>query len=369
MLHIKHFFCLAGPCTLSIKNRNSRRHALLRCRRILIVLSGFLLLPGACFSLAAPRAAPEGVEIRVTAEPKTATVGDRIRIDLDIIMPQGCRVEIPEPEGRFGDFIILDFFQGPVPVDSGKSDHPAQMTGQPAEVFQRHRARIIAALYKTGSFTFPKIPVCVTDNEGGKIEIQSPSIEIEIRSVLTEDEPALRDLKEQADIPEPSRLWLWVLLLIAVCALGTAAFYLRRKHRARTLPVPAMPARNPLDRAESELQDLMARKLPENGQTKKFYVLLSEIVKRIVGSAYAIHTAEQTTPEIMDSLHRHCSPDRGNLQAIESLLIQCDAVKFARYIPSKRENESAAENAFRILKEARASTGNAARYIADISQD
>ena len=117
--------------------------------------------------------------------------------------------------------------------------------------------------------------------------------------------------------------------------------------------IPSIPAQDPLDIAESELRDLISLNLPENGRTKMFYVLLSEIVKRILEAAYGIATAERTTIEIIGSLNRHSGLSRQTPETVQSLLLQCDIVKFAKYIPSKSENDHSTEEAFRILDQAR----------------
>ena len=57
--------------------------------------------------------------------------------------------------------------------------------------------------------------------------------------------------------------------------------------------------------------------------------------------------------EIMDSLHTHSGLVQEIPEAIQSLLLQCDMVKFAKYIPSNSENDHAAAAAFQILVQAR----------------
>jgi hypothetical protein len=42
-----------------------------------------------------------------------------------------------------------------------------------------------------------------------------------------------------------------------------------------------------------------------------------------------------------------------SLEPIESLLLSCDLVKFARYIPSRLENEGSVKQAFQILVDCR----------------
>jgi hypothetical protein len=353
-----------GPATIADQYAtSSRQQKPDRNRPGLLTFASLFI--GICFLFTSVRfgaavqpSIPAGVEIRIKAHPETAAIGDPIRIDLEIITPQVCQVEIPEPEQQTGDFFILEFFPGPVIADTDKRETQVRSSERRDSSSRPYQARIVAAVYKTGTFTFPGIPVYITDNDGKRTALQCPSVNVEIQSILSADNRDLRDLKKQADIPDPTRWLLWILIAVAVCLLGAAAWHFRRKYKKHLPLMPSIPDRDPFERAESDLRDLLARNLPGNGHTKKFYVLLSEIVKRILEPAYEIQTAERTTIEIMDSLYRHSGRKPGSLEAVESFLLQCDIVKFAKYIPSEKENDSAAESAFRILSEARNFTIN-----------
>jgi hypothetical protein len=296
---------------------------------------------------------PPNIGIQIEALPKIAAVGDPIRIELDISAPQEYRIDIPRPGQQIGDFTILDFFPGPtVPdIDTAKktSQSPVLSKGTPAH----HRTRIIAAVYKTGKFAFPSFLIYLTNSAGKKITFSSPPVDVEIQSILTEKDQYLKDLKKQAEIAEPKWWILWLGLSLAACILGFVAWRYWRSHKKGPLSAPSIPLQDPFDLAESDLRNLIARKFPENGQVKKHYVLLSEIVKRILESGYQIHTAERTTSEIMDSLHQRPGIETESLRQVETFLLQCDLVKFAKYTPSKEENNNTGEDAFRILALAR----------------
>ena len=71
---------------------------------------------------------PAEISIRMDAHPKAATVGDPIRLDLDISMPQGYLAEIPKPVAQSADFSIMDFFPGPALPDANKSQESASQS-------------------------------------------------------------------------------------------------------------------------------------------------------------------------------------------------------------------------------------------------
>jgi hypothetical protein len=305
-----------------------------------IAAFGCFLLLSLHTKTAAQTALPPGVNIQLEASPKKATVGDPIQINLDITTPPANRAEILQPEAQNENFSILRF-------------SPESTTAKSNGDLLHHRAQIILAIYKTGAFTFPPVRIVLVDSTGKKTEVTSPSVYIEIQSVIDKDHN-LKDLKKQADIPEKSRWLLWLALAVAGCILILLAWRFWKRKRNRSPAVnTTMPARDPLDVAESELRSLLAQGLPAGGHEKKFYVLLSDIVKRILESGFGISAAEQTTSEIMDSLRQVPDLSVEKLALIENSLGSCDIVKFAKYIPSKSEHEAAGEGALKILDAAR----------------
>jgi hypothetical protein len=333
----------------------------MRKRKLLFIAALWILglawmpmdLPAQTHLEAAQSSLPPGVDINVKATPETATVGDPIRIDLNVSMPAGYRMDVPKPESQLGDFTILEFSPGPLMSNrehSGKLPAPSQ--SKPG-AGQRHQVQIVAAVYKTGKFTFPSMQLQLHTADGKEIKFSSPPVHIEIRSVLDDKDQNLLDLKKQAEIPER---WPWMTLTLmaaAVLILGTALWFFLKRKRKRSEPLSPEQARNLIDLAEADLRNLLAHGLPESGNEKPFYILLSEIVKRILEAGYEIRTAEQTTFEIMASLYRKRSLESGETELIESFLLRCDVVKFAKYIPSRIEHESASKDALQILMEAR----------------
>ncbi len=297
---------------------------------------------------AVPAELPPGVEIFVDAAPKIGTVGDPIRIDLDITMPAGYQVEIPQLDTHMGEFAILDFFPGPTVPGTAMPQQPAK-----AEPLQHHRARIVTAIYKTGKFTFPSIRMKLKTAEGKEVTISNPSVNIEIKSVLDAADQSLKDLKKQAELPEARRWILWAILALATVVFCAVAWRFWRRRRKRPIPLSPAQVKDLLELAEVDLRNLLTRGLPDGSRVKQFYVLLSEIVKRILELGYGIHTVEQTTSEIMDSLRETAALESGNVELIESFLLRCDVVKFAKYVPSEMEHKIVSKDALQILAEAK----------------
>jgi hypothetical protein len=288
------------------------------------------------FAILAPAqtALPAGVDVRLEAAPRKATVGDLIQIDIFITTPQSYKIEIPQTGKQLGDFAILEFSSVSVKAERGGA-------------LLQHSTRIIAAAYKTGKIVFPPLRIILVDNAGKQTELSSPPTAIEIQSVINLDR-GLKDLKKQAELPE-SRWLLWLALVLAAVIL---LFICRRfwKSRQASSPPPAtIPGKDALEVAESDLRALLARGIPASGEEKIFYVRISEIVKRILELGYLVVTAERTSLEILESLCRSPSINQNELDRIQKFLLECDAVKFAKYVPSMPEHQVAIDGAFAIL--------------------
>ena len=307
---------------------------------------------------------PQGVEVTAQAVQSEATVGDLIQINLDFTLPEHYQLQFPQLPEQVGQFTILEVREGPeppAPQETGKDTSPRQEPpGGRQPAVRHHRARIVVAVYKTGAFEFPGLSFRLLDPNGNATEISSPAVPIRIRSVLSQEDQSLKDLKKQAEIAAPPRWLLWLGLGIAAVLFALLLAWWRRRRQAPALPAPSgLPDMDPLDFAESCLRDLAGQGLPEKGMVKQFYVRLSEILKNILEATYGITTAEKTTGEVIHALLTLPGEGRDGIppaerERIEILLLSSDIVKFARYIPSLAENEDTLKAAFQLLADCRA---------------
>jgi hypothetical protein len=298
---------------------------------------------------------PPGVDITIDARPRTATVGDPIRIELTVSLPRGFQARLPELNDQVGDFSVLEPQASPpappTTAGRGSADKTATAPGNK----ETRRASYVVALFRPGSFEFPSLPISIRDASGKEYSAASPAIKIEIRSVLTGKDEKLKDLKRQAEIEDPAR-WLYRLgIVLLVLTLALLGWLLWRKRQKPALPRAAVPGLDPYALAEADLRDLMGRGLLERGFVKQFYVGISEIVKRVLEAGYQISTSEKTTTEIMEGLLQVSphAPIGAELGRIESFLSGCDLVKFAKYLPSAPENDGIIQAAFAILETCR----------------
>ncbi len=284
-------------------------------------------------------ALPPGLTIQIKASPQPATVGDAIPLEMDISMPSGYQAEKPVLGKQLGDFTILGFETEPSTQKQGT-------TGESAH----YKARITAAAYRTGMLEFPSVQVQVRSPEGKFLTIDSTPVRITIRSVLSEKDRNLSELKKQAEMPEPVRWGLWIGIIVALGILSALIWVLWKRRRKKLPTIPTLPPKDILDIAESELRALMEEGRPTGARVKPYYVRLSNIAKTMLEAGYRIHASEQTTSEIMEVLNSLPESKAEDLQKVETLLQHCDLVKFAKYVPTDQEHDTTINETQGILK-------------------
>ncbi len=252
----------------------------------------------------------------------TVTIGDPITMTLRVVAPADETVSIPKLETAWGDFEVRTQSAPTVTAN----DDGTKTTEQ----------TIIATLFDVGSFRTPKWEVSLTDMRGNATRRVVPQVSITVKSVLTDGDTELRDIKPQVDLPAPPP-WLWVLALVLAGVLAFFGWkYLRRRLRAHrpadTFAAPEIDSRPPHEIALAELARIEALDLPGQGRFKEYYTLVGDCLRQYLESRYDISALERTTAELKSALRR-TEISRPDAREFISLFEACDLVKFARFVP------------------------------------
>ena len=272
---------------------------------------------------AAPCApAGRGDEIRVTTsvKPATATVGDRISLEIVFTTPPAMRLDPVISATAQEEWDILG-----VKGEQGRS----LPDGSIEQKFTVVLVPWSATLTATPSFAFNAV------TPPGRVQsIRVNPTPVKMESVLAKAKDAgdLRPLKGVIGY----RSWWPLYLALAAVVLVAAGIWLRRlikKRRAAARgELPEVPARPPEETARDALDALLSSKLLEEGHVKLFYSGLSDIFRRYVEGRLAIPALDRTTAELLPELRRR-DEMRPLFSEIRLFLDGCDLVKFAKYLP------------------------------------
>lgn len=202
---------------------------------------------------------------------------------------------------------------------------------------------------------------------GGKIEVgpfsaiyQDDTITSNVTTIQVavpelEEDKGFVGIKEISTDPytfwEKVMLWIkehWILLLIiGLIIIGSivTAIYLTRKPETKAAKVPVIPL--PIQWMK-QLEEIEQQQLWQNGKHKAYYVEVTGVIRKFIEYKYNIKALEQTSHEIIDSL-RLSAIDPAMMNRIQNLFAISDLIKFAKSLPTPKENEEAMSIAKSIL--------------------
>ena len=295
-------------------------------------------------SAAVADAAP--VEVRAEVGEGKITIGDPIRYRVIIQHTPEIRVKPPGAEADLTPFEVRDF----------------RLEEQPGET----RAIYEIAVFDVGPQTIPALQIPYLAENGQPGRVKTEPIRIHVESVLPPDANEIRDIRGPKDINGGIMGTivgaLLALALLAALLVGVKLWRGRPKPTAKEIAPPSPPPRPPEEVAYEELDALARSDLLSRSMVKEYYTDLGDILRRYIEGLYGVAALESTTHEIVAGLIGADVALEARRQ-FESLLGECDVVKFAKHRPPEGRWDEALDDARRIIDvtkprgEQRAATG------------
>jgi len=273
------------------------------------------------------------VQMTVEVRPARARLSDQPELTLTVAHEPGVEIELPDFDGRLGDFVIRGVREALPAVDGDRQIVRRIYTLEPT---------------RAGRLEIEPVLVAFTDardaGDGQRQIIESRSLPVEITATVATDDPSLGKLEgltgPVALRSRASRIGVWVVAgATLVTALLALAFWhmLRRRE-----PDGASP--NPSEIALLELDRLWRSELHQS-DVKRYYSELTGIVRRFIERTTGIHAPEQTTEEFFQAIEGH-GPLAERLGArLREFLESADLVKFAAHQPGDDDVRTAFDRA------------------------
>jgi hypothetical protein len=276
----------------------------------------------------------QSAELKVSVDKSAITIGDIVNLKLEVKRPESSKIAFPSLGPRHGDWIVRNSIHLP----SGKAE-----PGWASEALQ-----LELTIYKTGEFEIPPLTIEEINSEGERKVHLSEPVKIKVQSVLNKDDKELKEIKAQADIPPDYKPFLSLLAALGALAIIIYMAFQYYKNRKRPRPLTPKETRSYDEIAREAIRILLAKKLVENGLLKQFYLELSEIIKKYLGSKLGIISLERTTEEFTQDLRKAVVPWEHH-HLIKEFLMDCDLVKFAKYKPAEEEISRIVQRALEII--------------------
>lgn len=304
------------------------------------LLAAVLVLVGGTAGTVA-QDAPEA-RLRAEIEPARGTVGDPLNLRLILDLPADAELSSTAVGPELGPFAVL----------AGQ--------WQEAQADENGRRRVWrgrVAAYQTGDLELPAVRLELSLG-GETVTVLSRPIPVRIESVLGDGEQEeIADIKDPVSLPPDFRaLRIALAVLLGLLALSLGTWWLGRRFGSRfaARPLPADPFGRtpPHEWVYAALQELLDRRLAEQGQVTEFYGELAWIVKRYLGGRYRVDLMERTSAEVPTALRQAGAPEAPLSEAV-GLLGRSDRVKFARELPDAAQCRSEIDVAYGIVDRTR----------------
>lgn len=200
---------------------------------------------------------------------------------------------------------------------------------------------ILLTSFDSGRWEFPPLSLA---------GIKQSTLPISI-DVLPVDVSKMQEYNDIKDIEEvkPENNWFITAIIAFITLLSVAAVYwlLIKKKKVLVSNIPVKGNVSPLEWALGELIKLHSPQPSDPVTIKKYYSDLNNISRTFFNMQLQQHSLQQTTDEWMINL-QPLSVDNGIKTSFFQFLRLADTVKFAKYLPPERENETSV-NAIRIM--------------------
>jgi hypothetical protein len=171
----------------------------------------------------------------------------------------------------------------------------------------------------------------------------TPPIAIDVMPVDVSQMQDYNDIKDIEEVKQGND-WLIVGIIAALTlfSIGMIYWLFIKKKKVIVERRPAKGTLSPLDWALAELNKLKSQSLTTPAEVKKYYSGLADISRTFFHKQFQHDSLQQTTDEWMIAL-QPLSVDHETKTSFFQVLRLADTVKFAKYLPHSRDNETSVE--------------------------
>jgi hypothetical protein len=151
-------------------------------------------------------------------------------------------------------------------------------------------------------------------------------------------------LKPLIEIPNGWLWFIWIAVILALCAGAWLVWRHWRKKAAAVASVPPVPAHV---RARRALEAALALL----GDPKAFSIAVSGAIRAYLEERFDFHAPERTTEEFLREMQETNLLTTEQKLSLGDFLANCDLIKFAKYEPAETELRALHAAALKLVNE------------------
>ena len=272
------------------------------------------------------------LKLAVEIDRQSIGIADQLRMVLSAEVPDGTSVAFPHIAKTLGQFAVQSQISiGPLRAGDHRQLWQREVLLQPDAVGE------LAIPRMTIEFRNPTDPGSVPQWLSINEQI------VTVTTVLADD----ADTSKPKDIAPPvpldppeSSAWWMPLAAIPLLLFVLGTWWWRRRRR----PGVAGPVLSPAHLLALEaLRILQARPVLGEQQIDRFYMRLSDILRRYIAGRFGLSAPARTTEEVLAAAQSSGGPIAARENLLRGFLRHCDLVKFARHRPTEIDMRQALE--------------------------
>ena len=284
-----------------------------------------------------------GQEVKITSsfDSTKIFVGDQIKFTITVDKPSGLKLALPV----FKDTLCknIDIISGPR-VDSS--------TTQNGRIKIIHKYLITS--FDSGRYQINPVFAEAKTEGGVKRFFSDYSILEVIRVKIAPADTAskiydiIKPYKAPVTIGEVLP-WVLIITLVGTLIWGAIRFF-RKFRKSETVKEAYVPPEPAHVIAFRELGKLKNEELWQKGEIKRYYTILTDIMRQYLENRFRVFSLELTTVETLNALVKTGFKKDGSYNDLKNVLTGADLVKFAKYNPVPAENESHFQNSWNFVQ-------------------
>ena len=280
----------------------------------------------------------QGVVATAKLDTNIVVVGQPFTLELSITQPKDVKIDWPYISDSIGLLeVVKNEGLDTIPVE----DNTILMRTQ----------KVTIMAFDSGMFVIPGFTIDYkVRNTNAKVYTDPLSVKVFLMPVDTTK--AIKDIHPIQDVPYD---WLFIglvvlgVLVLAVIIWLVVRYLKKAKERDDANKVVIAPKQSPYEIAMASFEQLKKEEIWQQGDVKKYYSELTEIVRAYIQNRWMIPALEFTSDEILE--HAFIKQiDAAENKKLVYLLRLADLVKFAKAIPHVSEHELSFTNAIKFVE-------------------
>ena len=287
----------------------------------------------------------QNLSVSLVSDTNNVLIGDQINIKLTVNSDKTNKIYLPSIPDTLDNIEVLSRSK----IDTVISEKNITL-----------KQNYVVTSFDSGSFIFPSLTILYEKSGQSTLNtLQSDSLILNFSTIPVDTSQAIKDIKPPLEEPYTLADFIeYILIGLGVIAIVLLIIYILKKRKSKSDIIqdydPKIPA---YLIALEDLRKLENEKYWQKNQLKKYYTILTEILRLYLERQFNIPALEMTSDEILGSLKNSSSLnskkitfDDEIIKTLEPVLRIADIVKFAKYQSLPDENDFCMKNSVEFVK-------------------